>query len=163
MHSLAPITWALLTSCGDGDPTDTSPEDGVPFETVVIGNNSSTKYCGPVQPTGPVCNEEGLTVLVADDAETFASLFGEHIKLEPPAVDMNARVALLSYLPICPTLDVDLYVTGANLDASMLHLAELLAVPDGFGEVIGCPYNVITISADLPFTQIAATMAGGWD
>jgi hypothetical protein len=73
-----------------------------------------------------------------------------------PDVDLSGRIALLSYLPLCPSLHDWLEVDHISLDGTTLRVDESRRLTGG-GQAVACLYNVVTIS-EVEFERIEATL-----
>ncbi|RME24673.1 MAG: hypothetical protein D6798_10645 [Deltaproteobacteria bacterium] len=183
MHifDLIMVSAALGVGCGEPDDgTDTSTaadggsdagtadgggdtgDDGISFTDVASGSVSPDGRCGVenAAKTGTMCDESSLVVLSAASSAEFESLFTESVGGSPPDVEFTDRVALISYLPVCPSVHDWLAMDHIDLDGSVLRVDET-HVSSGGGQVEACLYNVVTIAA-VDFDSIEATLGSGF-
>ncbi|NOY26715.1 MAG: hypothetical protein GXP62_12650 [Oligoflexia bacterium] len=158
----------ILGACGTattpaddtGTEADTGTEgDTIPFELVVEGVNDGVAYCGVKKPTiWPACGQEDLATLWTGDKDEFATLFADNIKLDPPAIDLDGKQAILSYLPGCGDDGDRLYMDRIASSGDTLLLEEILEKPKEGDAFAACPYFVVTIPDTVSFTNAEATL-----
>lgn len=142
--------------------TDGGADPGIPFEVVVEDVQIDPSWCGTAQPKGPACSEEDLLILWTDDPLMVESWFTEQIKVDAPSFGLDGRIALLSYLPVCPSYQRQLHVERLDLHGTTLQVAEQLISPPDPGDVAGCPYSLVTIPDTTAFTDIEGTLTEVW-
>ncbi|RME24676.1 MAG: hypothetical protein D6798_10660 [Deltaproteobacteria bacterium] len=145
---------------GVGDGGDTG-DDGISFTEVATGSVSPDMRCGLKDGNGPMmCDEASLVVVSTSSASEFTETFTETFGKDVPDVDLTGRVALISYLPMCPSVHDWLAMDHIDLDGSTLRVDETY-VSSGGGQEVACIYNVVTISA-VDFDSIEATLGSGF-
>ncbi len=144
---------------GDGGSPDGGGKEtgdpGIAF-VEVVNDLIPSVTCGPTKSDTVACAEEDLVVLAAYSDAEFISLFSDNIPVAPPAVDLKSEIALISYLPLCPTLNETLRVDRVDLAGTALVVDETRVDADG-GDEPACLYNVVTIPV-VEFDTITATL-----
>ncbi len=159
-------TGAVGDGGGDAGTTDgggagDTGGDGIPFAEVAAGSVSPDMRCGLKDGNGPMmCDEASLVVVSTSSASEFTETFTEIFGKEVPDVDLTDRVALISYLPMCPSVHDWLAMDHIDLDGSTLRVDETY-VSSGGGQAVACLYNVVTIAA-VDFDSIEATLGSGF-
>jgi len=126
---------------GVGDGGDTGGS-GISFTEVATGHVATRPACGVSDLNSPImCDESSLVVLSTDSMPEFEALFMDLFGKSVPDVDLKDRVALISYLPVCPSLHDWIEVDRVDLDGSVLRVDET-RISSGGGQAEACLYNV---------------------
>lgn len=145
-----------------GSVTDGGTPGGIPFEVVVEDVQMDPAWCGKAEPTERSCDEEHLVLMWTRDLSVLNGWLVDLIKIEPPAMKLDGSWAILSYLPYCPSYQQKLRVERIDVAGTTLQVAEQLVSPPDPGDIVGCPYSVVTIPDTTVFTAVEGTLTEVW-
>lgn len=145
------VAALCLAACSEKDGEE--EREVVPFD--LVEESYSGLACEPLDTLA--CEEDDLVVLAATSVDEFVRIYEEKLPYDPPFVDLDGRVALVAYLPLCPQYDSRLRIDRMTRSGETLFVDALFVEAIDGGDVVACLYTVVTIP-ETDFTTIETSL-----